>query len=175
MAEINDTQPISMVGGGRRRGDLPMAVTKRRRVWPHWRRTLKWAIGELSPLTRFGLYLAIIFWSAWGFKKIEPVILPVVEDFTITSSTYDDDSVHIAGDMRKVRDCRFVEVVGYSNQHLVNVRFTETINTVSRVQGAQAWGVWEITPPVKQLKLFALHDCWSGKVTTKLYEGELVK
>lgn len=177
MVKINNPQSSSMVGGCRRRGYVPMAVTKRRRVWPNWWRSLmvRTMLAHVTPMTRLGVQLAVIFWSAWGFKYMEPVFFPVVTDFKITHATFDDDSVHIAGTMKKIRDCQFVEVVAYSNQHLVNIKFTETSNTVSRIQGNQAWDWWELTPAVNRLKLYALHECWSGKITTPLFEGELPK
>lgn len=130
-------------------------------------------LAHVTPMTRLGVQLAVLFWSAWLFKQLEPVVFPVVDNFTIEHAFERNKGIAISGSMEKVRDCRFVEVVAYSDQHLVNVEFSETSHVVSRIEGQQSWGWWTLTPAINRVKLYALHECWSGHVTTKLFDGEL--
>ena len=129
---------------------------------------------KLAPRhIKVGLVIAAVVWSWLGFKSIEPSIFPVVTDFTIHETQIQGSDQLIAGMMIKRRDCLFKSVVAYSDNHLVGIRFTETLEPVSRIEGAQAWGVWIITPPVTELALYSRHECATGLVTTKLWEGEL--
>ena len=121
----------------------------------------------------WGLGIAAALWAWAGFKGIEPLIFPVVSEFTIDKVEEADGKQSISGMMVKNRNCHFLEVVAYSEDRLVALQFTETPAPVSRVKGKQAWGVWLLLPPVKQLTLYSRHDCETGEVTTKLWEGEL--
>lgn len=124
---------------------------------------------------KYGLFFAAVTWLIVGLKSIEPTLFPVITDFEIEQYQHKDTGTEIQGTMFKARDCEFKEVVAYSGEYLVDVKFTETTEIVSRVEGHQAWGVWFIIPPVKQLALYARHDCAvTGKVTTKLFEGLLL-
>lgn len=120
-----------------------------------------------------GLGIAAFVWAWVAFKAMEPSIYPVVSDFTIDEVKIEDSQQRIMGMMTKNRDCTFVEVIAYSGDHLVSLGFTETPVPVSRVEGRQAWGWWLITPPVKTVTLYSRHECATGEVTTKLWEGSL--
>jgi len=112
-------------------------------------------------------------WGWLGFKQIEPDFLPVVTDFVVDSVEVVDDGQRLSGSMNKVRDCEFIQLIAYSGDNLVAVGFSETPVPVSRVEGVQSWGWWVITPPIMALTLYARHNCATGRVTTKLFEGEL--
>lgn len=119
-----------------------------------------------------GLWIALAVWLWNGFKVIEPRLLPVVSGFAITEVSRSDDShVMIRGIVTKQRDCRFIQLAGYSGPDLLNVRFTETSEAVNRVPGAQSFGWWVITPSVQYLRLYADHECATGRVRTKLFDG----
>jgi len=129
---------------------------------------------KLAPRhIKVGLVIAAIVWSWFGFKAVEPTIFPVVTDFTINETTIQGNDQLISGMMIKRRDCLFESVVAYSGDHLVGIRFTETPSPVSRIKGDQAWGIWIVTPPVIELSLYSRHECATGSVTTKLWEGKL--
>lgn len=133
----------------------------------------KWLTQHAPKHIKVGVFIAALVWGWIGFKKIEPKIMPVVKDFSIDEVVTEGNTQRISGLMNKVRNCDFVELVAYSGNHLIGIGFTETPAPVSRVEGKQEWGWWVITPPVKQLTLYVNHACATGKVTTKLWEGEL--
>jgi len=119
------------------------------------------------------LYISLATWALHGYKQIESVIHPVVVDFTIKAVEEVAEGKRIAGHMDKVRDCKFEEVLAYSNNKLVDIKFVDVRNVVSRVEGKQAWGWWLVIPAVDTLTLYSRHTCVTGSVLTKLYEGEI--
>ena len=122
----------------------------------------------------YGLAIGAVIW-AWNiFKYVEPKLFPVVTGFVIEEVKLENGEQRIAGQMFKERNCDFVEVVAYdANNNLVDIKFLDVRNVVSRIEGMQAWGWWMVTPPVETLKLYVNHQCATGKVTTKLFEGVL--
>lgn len=109
-------------------------------------------------------------------KWVEHHWFPVVTDFKIEQAVHmqDGDSVVIKGSMKKVRDCRFIEVVGLSGEVFIEIKFMDRVERNSRPQGVQDFGPWRITPDANGMKLQARHQChslWTS--TTVLFEGEL--
>lgn len=147
-----------------------MTTLRRRKTDIAWYQNL---IFDAPKHIKIGVLIALLIWSWIGFKQIESIIFPVVVNFQIEQVMVEDRDQMIAGTMNKVRDCRFQEIVAYSGDHLIGVSFTETPAPVSRIEGRQAWGWWVITPPVKRLTLYARHQCATGDVMTKLFEGDL--
>lgn len=129
---------------------------------------------QLPASIRWALVFSSVVWSIIGFKHYEPTFFPVIENFTVLDVQQLEEGTALSGEMLKARDCRFKEVVAYSGRHLVDVRFTETSKIVSRLEGYQSWGVWLIVPPVREITLYARHDCVTGTVTTKLFDGLLM-
>lgn len=133
-------------------------------------------IPPMGKYTTWALYFAVacVFW--WGFKEVEPEVFPVVKDFTITEVRPAGDNIHIYGSFNKVRDCTFVDVVGYSGKKMVTVIFDKYPGApvVSRIVKEQTFGPWLIVPRVHQLDLYAHHICATGMVTTHLFSGALV-
>lgn len=119
-----------------------------------------------------GLVLALVLW-AWNlFKLVEPQVLPVVSGFAIVDVDRDQaGEVWIRGTMTKVRDCEFTQIAAYSGPTLLDLHYTETREQVSRIPGAQTWGWWTLTPDVNALSLYADHECITGRVRTKLFDG----
>jgi len=128
---------------------------------------------EMPKYLVFILLLTLATWAWVGFKKIEPVIWPVVEPIKIDVVEYVDGAVRIRGKLDKVRDCEFKQLVAYSNDFLLHTRFTETAEPVNRVPGVQYFGWWVFTPPVDVITIYSRHECSTGTVVTKIYEGAL--
>ena len=133
----------------------------------------------LSPVLRFSILIAALIWSFWLFKKVEPFVFPVVSDFKLTEVDQQPQQGRtlIAGQLTKERDCTFNEVIAVSNDRVVSVIFQETAynsqGAVSRPVGSYDWGWWAILPAVTYLELYSRHECMTGEVLTKLYEGKL--
>ena len=128
----------------------------------------------LPKSIQWALIVGGAVWLAVWLKTMEPELFPVIEDFEIEQVDHSDTGTSIQGTMYKARGCEFKEVVAYSGKYLINVEFSETTEIVSRIEGQQAWGVWILTPPVKELTLYARHQCVTGTVQTKLFEGLLL-
>lgn len=130
----------------------------------------------LGKFTRYALFFAIGCAVWLSFKKIEPAIFPVIEDFKIVVAKDLGDKVAISGTMDKVRDCEFIEVVGYSGEEHVAVVFNKYPGApvVSRLVRKQTYGPWLLIPKVPEIELYAHHICSTGKVTTKLFQGAIV-
>ena len=128
---------------------------------------------DMPVMVQAVLYISLITWGWFGYKQVEGVINPVVKNFSIEQVIQEDEGTRIAGSMNKVRDCNFDEIVAYSDDRLVDIKFVDVRNVVSRVEGTQAWGWWLVIPPVDSLKLYARHTCSTGRVLTKLYDGEI--
>ena len=99
--------------------------------------------------------------------------MPVIKDFKISEVQRTNDRLMISGEFDKIRDCKFKELVPYSNGVLIYVDFMETYDPVNRVPGHQYFGWWSVIPPVKKLEVSARHQCATGLVTTKVYDGVL--
>ena len=124
--------------------------------------------------TRYALYVAVVI-GLWGaFKQLEPLVWSVVEDFEITHArAVGPGQMEISGTFKKVRDCEFKSVFGYSGKHLIRVKFHSGA-VVSRVPRSQYYGPWTLTPKVSQIELYARHRCTTGDVLTKLFDGAVV-
>jgi len=128
---------------------------------------------DMPVMVKALLYISLLTWGWFCYKQVEDAINPVVKNFTIEQVIQEDEGTRIAGSMNKVRDCNFDEIVAYSDDRLVDIKFVDVRNVVSRVEGTQAWGWWLVIPPVDSLKLYARHTCSTGRVLTKLYDGEI--
>ena len=135
---------------------------------------VKSSLNFLPKSVQWTLLIAAVVWITIWLKKIEPSLFPVISDFKIETVTQHPEGTALEGTMIKTRGCEFKEVVAYSGPYLVDVQFTETTKIVSRIEGRQAWGIWMIIPPVKELTLYARHNCATGVVETKLFEGLLI-
>ena len=122
----------------------------------------------------YGLAIGAALWGWNLFKYVEPKLFPVVTGFVIEEVKLENGEQRIAGQMFKERNCDFVELVAYNGEgDLVDIKFLDVKNVVSRVEGAQGWGWWAVIPAVRKLTLYSNHNCATGKVTTKLFEGVL--
>jgi len=130
-------------------------------------------------MIRVVVIVALFIWSIAGLKQLEPIIYPVVSDFSITEVKYEKDHTLIAGRLTKERDCTFKEVIAISHDAIVSIEFQETAyhstGVVSRPVGQYDWGWWSVMPRVSELTLYSRHECDTGKVLTKLYDGELIE
>ena len=110
-------------------------------------------------------------------KLAEHKWFPVVTEFVIEQAVHmtDGDSVVIRGSMRKVRDCRFIEVVGLSGEKVVEVTFLDRIGgDKSRAPGVSDFGPWRLHPDASTMQLVVRHRChglWDS--TTVIFEGSL--
>jgi len=97
-------------------------------------------------------------------KEVDTRYFPAVTDFIITSMRQDQTGVLIEGQLNKVRDCRFLEVVAYGDQSRpVQVQFLDrqdgSIPTTRAVR-VQMWGPWHVTTGSASLiTLMARHEC----------------
>lgn len=124
--------------------------------------------------------MVIVMSLGWGaFKRVEPAVLPVVENFQVDEAHRIDGSVYISGSMDKRRDCEFRGVIVYAGKRLASIGYAEQSEAdpvVSRLKGEQLYGPWKLTPSVDEIyTITAVHDCWTGKVTTHLFNGKLVE
>lgn len=141
------------------------------------RRLVKGIVSDLHIAIRLVVMLALSIWFVVGVKKAEPIIFPVVDGFEITQVDHKRTKTLIAGVLNKHRDCEFIEVVAISHNAIVSIEFQETAynstGVVSRPVGEYDWGWWAVMPKVSELTLYSRHECWTGSVLTKLYEGKL--
>lgn len=128
----------------------------------------------LPKSVRWAFSVGVAVWATVWLKTVEPELFPVITDFKVENVAQTDTGTSIEGTMFKARGCEFKEVVAYSGSYLVDLQFTETTEIVSRIEGQQAWGIWMIVPPVKELTLYARHRCMTGMVETKLFDGLLL-
>jgi hypothetical protein len=110
-------------------------------------------------------------------KYLEHTWFPVIVDFKIeeTSHMVDTGAVVISGSLTKQRDCRFVEVVGLSDEQVIEVTFLDRLGrNKSRPEGTQDFGPWRLQPDLKLITLVARHSCHTFWDTiTVLYKGEI--
>lgn len=111
-------------------------------------------------------------------KWVEHKWFPVVTGFTIEEATHmsDGNSIVIKGSLSKVRDCRFVEVVGLSEESkFIEVTFLDRLGAkTSRPVGISDYGPWRLTPDSGKVTLMSRHQChmlWDS--TTVLFEGKV--
>lgn len=129
---------------------------------------LKWPV--LFAMAFISSVISSLLLSRW----LEHKYWPVVTGFAVTYRDQQADSLILAGTMKKVRDCRFVEVAAYSGDRYLNLDFSDRHlrdHGKSRAEGYQAWGPWIITPDASPVKLVARHQChilWDS--TTVLME-----
>ncbi|MGO1500825.1 MAG: hypothetical protein ACTHWH_06030 [Marinobacter sp.] len=129
---------------------------------------------RMGRLTRYALYVAVISALWGGFKSVEPVALPVIKNFEITSARLVNDShVEIGGAFNKVRSCDFEGVFGYSGKKLIRVSLNGP-PFINRLPREQFYGPWILAPKTSQIELYARHRCATGAVTTKLFDGAIV-
>ena len=114
-------------------------------------------------------------------KVLEPVVLPVVEDFRVNEISYQSDKVVVYGTLNQLRGCTLVDMNAYAiyqNKELPKdlLRYTFLDTTPrSRHVGKQKWGPWRIELPVlqttSQIELTATYRChnlWdTNQVLTK--------
>lgn len=129
---------------------------------------------KCSPIdkyTKCALYVAILCGIFLGFRAVEPVVFPVVKNFTIVN-VYEQgtNGLLISGTLDKVRDCEFISVVGYSGKEFIKVDSLPG----SRLVRLQAYGPWLLAPKVDTLELYMKHSCFTGTVLTKLFDGAVV-
>lgn len=131
----------------------------------------------MGKATRWALYFTIVLGAYIALKAVEPHVFPVVKDFRITEVVAEGDNLWIRGDFNKVRDCEFLEVVAYSGKQHVAVVFAEhpRAPVVSRLVGSQTYGPWLLVPRVPQIEIYARHQCFTGEVTTKLFDGAIAQ
>ena len=129
---------------------------------------LKWPV--LFALVFVSTAVSFLLVGRW----LEHKYLPVVSGFVVTYKDQTGGSLIIAGNMQKVRDCRFVEVAAYSGDTYLTLDFSDRHlrdHGKSRAEGHQAWGPWIITPNAPNVRLIARHQChilWDS--TTVLLE-----
>lgn len=120
------------------------------------------------------LAVTILFWLWAGFKRVESMVMPVVNDFEIVEVVHKGNEVLVHGTMNKVRECVFIEVVAYRDGKLVAVDFRDNNDIiVTRVEGVQYWGWWALIPDVDYIEIYSRHHCSTGTVITKLFEGDI--
>jgi hypothetical protein len=141
------------------------------------RRKLHRRSPKIGKVTQCALLLAITT-SLWiGFKRIEPIIFPVVIGFEITSAQSEAGKrLRISGTFDKVRQCKFIEVLGYSDNKFVSIAFAALpgAQVPSRLLGVQTYGPWLLAPEVSNLKLYSRHQCATGEVVTNIFDGTIV-
>jgi hypothetical protein len=118
-------------------------------------------------IRRAGVSLAVSFYIAMTFliaaaalplmDRYETRVFPVVRDFVVTRREETAEGVLLSGEMRKVRDCRFMEVVFYvgdisdpqTQREMLYVTFADrgTSQPTSREPGHQPWGPWLVRSP----------------------------
>ena len=118
------------------------------------------------------LSLTLSAWVYTGFKAVEPVMFPVIDDFVIEEIVHDSVGVRMHGTFTKVRDCQFLAAIPYSNGNRVDIKAIG-YKVVSRVTGKQNWGYWLVTPDVAHLTLHFRHKCSTGLVTSLIYDGDI--
>ena len=92
-------------------------------------------------------------------KEIDTRFFPVITSFTITQQERTPAGITLQGALTKSRDCRFVEVVAYSDSHPVTLSFLDTKSTYSRTATTQNWGPWLIHTQAKHVTISARHQC----------------
>jgi len=141
------------------------------------RRKLHRRLPKIGKVTQCALLVAITT-SLWiGFKRIEPIIFPVVIGFEITSAQSEAGKrLRISGTFDKVRSCEFLELIGYSGSQFVSIAFAALPNAqvASRLTGRQTYGPWILAPKVSNLKLYSRHQCATGEVVTNIFDGTIV-
>lgn len=120
-----------------------------------------------ADMRRAGHSLAASFYIAMAaffamtalpvIDRYEARVFPVVEDFRITQWRNVAGGVLISGEMRKLRDCRFVELVFYAGdatdpqtpREMLFVEFLDgaPAGTATREPGRQPWGPWFVRAP----------------------------
>ena len=133
-------------------------------------------VPPLGRYTCWALYFAVAcgFWLT--FKFVEPTVFPVVKDFEITDAREVGGILEIRGTFDKVRGCEFIDVVGYSGNTFVSIRFSPaTALNINRMVRKQTYGPWALVPTVGQLEIYARHSCATGLVTTNMFTGAIVQ
>ena len=129
---------------------------------------LKWPI--LFALVFVSSTVSALLIGQW----LEHRYMPVVRGFEVTFEEHEGELMTIAGRMKKVRPCRFIEVAAYSGDAYLSLDFSDRHirdHGKSRAEGWQLWGPWVITPDAPNVKLVARHQChilWDS--TTVLWE-----
>ena len=132
---------------------------------------------QTNKLTTAAIIFSIGCFSWLGFKQIEPVVMPVIKEFTINVIEPMQDSVIISGTMNKVRSCQFLDVVAYSDNTFIGITFLNapTRKKVNRLAGEQTYGPWELKPKTDTLRIYSTHRCFTGIVVTELFNGSLIR
>ena len=104
-------------------------------------------------------------------KVLEPIVLPVVEEFRVYEISYRSDKVVVSGILNQLRGCSLVDVNAYAiyeNKEIPKELLSHTFmdsSPGSRSIGKQTWGPWRIELPVmratSQIELTATYRCHS--------------
>lgn len=123
--------------------------------------------------------LALVFAIGCGswvcYKAVEPIVYPVVKSFTISYATATPEGILISGFLNKSRACKFIDVVAYSNQRFIPVDFrpAKVTSITSRLPMYQTYGPWLLAGDITKVSIYVTHECNSGVVVTKLFDGNL--
>ena len=86
--------------------------------------------------------------------------MPVVDSFTIDDREVVDKKMIVSGTMRKVRNCKFIELSAYAGSHRLSLEFLERHQKASRATGVQEWGPWSLEPvPTVPIRIVTSHQC----------------
>jgi hypothetical protein len=118
----------------------------------------------------WGMVFAVIIVAS--IATLEPLLLPVVTQWTPTKMHREGDTVLINGYMNKTRDCEFIAVSAtgtvLGQRDIVNVplRFLDRpdgYTNVTRPVGTQDWGPWQIRlvseVPITRVDFRVTHSC----------------
>jgi len=107
-----------------------------------------------------------------SISTLEPLLMPVVTQWTPTKMHRDGNEIIISGYMKKTRNCEFIAVSAtgtvLGQRDIVNVplRFLDRpdgYTNVSRPVGMQEWGPWQIRlvseVPITQVGFRVTHSC----------------
>jgi hypothetical protein len=108
---------------------------------------------------------------------------PVVDPFVVVRAEVEDGHVELEGWMKKVRDCKTVEVYAliYTAEgipRVADIEFKDRIKPtlVSHPVGTQFWGPWRVYVPAyaERITLRTRHSChplWDTISESTLYEA----
>lgn len=115
-------------------------------------------VSKIGIWFAFSLVFVMLSITTMQFlQTIEYKYFPVVKEFRIDITEHLEDRSLIYGTMNKVRDCRFIEMVTYSNSKLLGVYFDKPI--VSRLVGIQEFGPITVKPNSVITKIVSRHSC----------------
>lgn len=110
-------------------------------------------------------------------NRFEHQFMPVVSDFTVTSSVRSESSMRLSGYMRKDRNCVYAgasasAINADDKQVSVPLLFQDQTrdSTGNRPVGTQDWGPWALeiplAPRIREITLKSIHQCHVFWATT---------